>query len=187
LCEVFLDDVLVPRENLVGEPGMGWTYAKSLLEHERATSSYVYFNKRELRRTREIARVERANGKPLIEDPGFRERIARLDAQVSALEWSVLRVLAHDTGGYGATVAASALKVIGSRLQQSITELQVDLIGVRSLRYFDPYELGRTDDPLWPAHIPGRTSVALIARAATIFGGTEQIQKNILSKLAFGL
>lgn len=186
LCEVFFDDVIVPSENLVGEAGKGWTYAKALLDHERVASSYIYFNKRELRRASEIARLETSNGRPLIEDPQFRLRLAQLEARVTALEWSVLRVLADEPTRYGVTAAASTLKLTGSRLQQDITELQADLLGVQSLRYFDPYQSEFDLSPFWPEHVLGRTSAALISRAATIYGGAEQVQKNILSKLAFG-
>ncbi len=187
VCEVFLEDVKVPVANLVGEPGKGWGYAKALLEHERTVSSFVYFNKRELRRAKEIARKERLNGKPLIEDPEFRMRLTHLEAKVSALEWSVLRVLANEESAYGPLVAPSVLKLTGSRLQQAITELQVDMVGYRAARYYDPYRAEAEVSAMWPEHVQGRMSAALTARAATIYGGTEQIQKNILSKTAFNL
>jgi alkylation response protein AidB-like acyl-CoA dehydrogenase len=185
ICEVFLDDVSVPKEDLVGEPGLGWKYAKTLLDQERTASSYVHFNKRELRRAKEIAHLEDEQGASLAQEPQFRHRIARLDAQVSALQWSVLRVLAQESSRYGATAAASMLKIRGARLQQAITELQIDLIGARALRFYEPEGTHFESDDFWRSYIPGRTSAALIARAVTIFGGTEQVQKNILSKLAF--
>ncbi|PHQ63622.1 MAG: acyl-CoA dehydrogenase [Sphingobium sp.] len=187
LCEVFLDDVMVPAENLVGEAGMGWTYAKALLDHERTVSSFIHFNKRELRRAKEIAQAETAGGRRLIDDPQTRARLVALDAQVTALEWSVLRVLADEPNRYGGTAAASTLKITGSRLQQAITELQADLLGPRALRYYDPVDWNEPASPLWPHHVAGRTSAALISRASTIYGGSEQVQKNILSKIAFGL
>lgn len=187
VCEVFLEDVRVPVENLVGAAGQGWSYAKALLEHERTVSSFVYFNKRELRRAKELATSESENGKPLAEVPEFRRRIAQLDAQVSALEWSVLRVLANEPSAYGPIVAPSILKLTGSRLQQAITQLQVDLLGVRAIRYFDPHVSEQAPSTCWPEQVRGRMSAALTARASTIYGGTEQIQKNILSKTAFNL
>jgi len=177
----------VPKENLIGEAGMGWTYAKTLLDSERATSSYIHFTKRELRRAKDLASSETEKCRSLAQDPHFRNRIAGLDAQVSALEWSVLRVLANESTRYGATAAASILKITGARLQQAITELQVDLIGARSVRFYDPYATEFASSDYWREYVPGRTSAALIARAATIYGGTEQVQKNILNKIAFGL
>jgi len=188
LCEVFLDNVEVPADQLIGEPGMGWTYAKFLLEHERTTSSFIYWSKRELARAKEIAMGEQVGGRRLADDPAVRARFARLEADLLALEWSVLRVLGHDAFEAPEAAAASVLKIRGSELQQEVTMLQLDLLGAKSLRYF---EVAPTPPPdateLWPDYVPGRTAVALINRAATIYGGTKQVQKNILAKLAFGL
>lgn len=188
LCEVFLDNVEVPVENLVGEEGMGWTYAKFLLDHERTTSSFIFFNKKELARAKHLAETETLDGVPLAQLPEFRSRIARLEAEVTALEWSVLRELADEDFKYDRTAAASTLKVSGSRLQQAVTELQVDLLGARATRFF-PFEVREREDPgpLWPQHVAGRTAAALIARAATIYGGTLQVQRGLIAKLAFDL
>lgn len=187
LCEVFLDNVIVPGHNLVGEAGKGWTYAKFLLEHERTTSSFIYWNKRELARARVLAREHFIDGRPLIENPGFLARLVRLEADVLALEWSVLRVLAGEESAFPAAAAASVLKLRGSDMQQAITELHMDILGASALRLYDAYGTAPCGTDLWPDQVPGRTSVALIARAATIYGGTKQVQKNILAKIAFGL
>lgn len=187
LCEVFLDSVEVPAENLIGEEGMGWTYAKYLLDHERTTSSFIFFNKREMARAKEIARTETRHGKPLIEDPVIHARLMHLEAEVMALEWSVMRELCREEFKYNSTAAASTLKIAGSRLQQTINEFQVDMIGVRAMRKF-PFEVAdRTEAPLWPDYTENATPRALVMRAATIYGGTLQIQKGIISKLAFDL
>ena len=187
LCEVFLDNVEVPADQLVGEPGMGWTYAKFLLEHERTTSSFIYWSKRELDRAKEIAKGEMRGGRRIADDPAFRARFARAEADLLALEWSVLRVLAHEETEFPEAAAASVLKVRGSELQQEITMLQVDALGAKALRYYEP----GWDEPVasseWPDYVAGRTTIALINRAATIYGGSKQIQKNILAKLAFGI
>lgn len=187
LCEIFLDNVEVPAAQLIGEPGMGWTYAKFLLEHERTTSSFIYWSKRELERAKEIARAETVNGRRVADDPSFRARFARIDAELIALEWSVMRVLVHEEGDFPESVAASVLKIKGSDLQQEITMLQVDMLGARALRYYEPSPVAPRANDTWPKHVPGRTNVALITRAATIYGGTKQVQKNILARLAFGL
>lgn len=188
LCEIFLDNVEVPVDQLIGEAGMGWTYAKFLLEHERTTSSFIYWSKRELARAKDIARGERINGRPIADDPAFRTRFARIEADLIALEWSVLRVLAHEQFDAPEGAAASVLKIRGSELQQEVTMLQCDLLGAKALRLFDAMPVpppAPTD--IWPDYVPGRTTVALINRAATIYGGSKQIQKNIVAKLAFGL
>jgi alkylation response protein AidB-like acyl-CoA dehydrogenase len=187
LCEVFLDNVIVPADHLVGEEGRGWSYAKFLLDHERTTSAFIFWTKRELRRVKSIAAIETEDGQPLAERPSWRARIARLEASVLALEWSVLRVLAKEDTIWSADIAASVLKVRGSELQQEVTQLSADLLGGRSLRYFNPEPTLRNASPAWPDHVPGRTSIALMTLASTIYGGTKQVQKNILAKSAFGL
>jgi alkylation response protein AidB-like acyl-CoA dehydrogenase len=186
LCEVFLENVEVLADQLIGEPGMGWTYAKFLLEHERTTSSFIYWNKRELDRAKDIARGESIDGVRVADLPAFRARFARVEADLLALEWSVLRVLAHEETPFPEAAAASVLKIRGSELQQEITLLQVDALGAKSLRYFEPSPNAPPPSEIWPDYVAGRTTVALITRAATIYGGTKQVQKNILAKLAFG-
>jgi alkylation response protein AidB-like acyl-CoA dehydrogenase len=187
LCEVFLDNVIVAVDHLVGEEGKGWSYAKFLLDHERTTSAFIFWTKRELRRAKRIAEIEREDGQPLTERPAWRARIARLEADVLALEWSVLRVLAKENTIWSADIAASALKVRGSELQQEVTQLSADMLGDRGLRYFDPEPQPRQASAAWPDYVSGRTSIAMITRASTIYGGTKQVQKNILAKSAFGL
>ncbi len=189
--EIFLDNVVVPAENLVGEENKGWSYTKFLLENERTSSAFVYFSKRELQRAKEIARAERLDGVPLIERPEFARRIAAVEMDLLALEWSVLRLLANEKTSYDPTAVASALKVRGSEIQQRVTELQTDLIAERGLREFrstdplTPDETPRT--PAWPHYIAGRMSTTIHTRAVTIYGGAKEIQKNIIAKLAFGL
>lgn len=188
LCEVFLDNVEVPATNLVGEEGAGWTYAKFLLDHERTTSSFIYFNKKEVALAKAMAASHSLDGVTLDKHPRFQGRLARLEAEVSALEWSVLRTLGDEPFQYPEAAAASVLKVAGSRLQQAISELHVDLQGVQSIRLY-PHEVHKRParSPLWPEESEYVTQRALILRAATIYGGTLQIQKNIIAKVAFGL
>ncbi|CAN7191484.1 acyl-CoA dehydrogenase family protein [Phenylobacterium sp. LjRoot225] len=186
VCEIFLENVEVPADQLIGEPGMGWTYAKFLLEHERTASSFIYWSKRELDRLLEIARGEIVEGAPLAEDPRFQARFAKLKADLLALEWSVLRVLAKEETGYPEAAAASVLKIRGSELQQEITTLQLDALGPKALRYFPPPH-PPAPSAVWPDYAASRATVALITRAATIYGGTKQVQKNILAKLAYDL
>jgi len=191
LSEVFLENVRVPRDNLVGEAGMGWTYAKYLLEKERTASAFLYFNKRELEKARAIARGQTRRGVPLIETPAFARRLARVEVDVMALEYSVLRVLSGEQGGgRDLNAVVSALKLRGSRLQQQVTELQFDALGLHSLRLWGHGEgeaLQGGEADRWPAYVPGRTAAALFARASTIYGGAQEVQKNIIAKLAFGL
>ncbi|MFL6625883.1 MAG: acyl-CoA dehydrogenase family protein [Vitreoscilla sp.] len=190
LNEVFLENVRVPRANLVGEAGMGWTYAKYLLEKERTASAFLYFNKRELEKARAIAQGQVVGGVPLIDTPEFARKLARVEADVLALEFSVLRVLSHERGRHDLDAVVSALKLRGSALQQRVTDLQFDALGAHALRFW-PHgddEVPAADEAArWPAFVPGRTAGALFARASTIYGGSQEIQKNIIAKLAFGL
>jgi alkylation response protein AidB-like acyl-CoA dehydrogenase len=190
LNEVFLENVRVPSENLVGEPGMGWTYAKYLLEKERTTSAFLYFNKRELRRAKEIARQEKVDGVPLIDTPAFARKLARVEADLLALEWSVLRILAGEKSSDNADAVVSALKIRGSEMQQRVTELQIDALGPRALRFYPHGDYSKAvmeGTDYWPLYVPGRIALYLFERASTIFGGAREVQKNIVAKLAFGL
>jgi alkylation response protein AidB-like acyl-CoA dehydrogenase len=125
---------------------------------------------------------------PLLEAPEFARRIAGIEIDLLALEWSVLRMLTNEKTEYDPLAVASTLKIRGSELQQRVTELQTDLLGARSLRDI------RVEDPpaspansSWPNYVPGRMSTTLHTRAVTIYGGAKEVQKNIIAKLAFGL
>lgn len=190
LNEVFLENVRVPKENLVGEPNMGWTYAKYLLEKERTTSSFIYYNKRQLDVVKEIASQEAVDGIPVIDTPVFQRKLAQVEMDLHALEWSVLRILGEEKTRLNLDAVVSTLKIRGAEMQQRVTELQMEALGLRSLRYFEFERLAEDDsgDPdLWPYYVPGRAAQYLINRASTIYGGAREVQKNIIAKLAFGL
>ena len=190
LNEVFLENVRVPRDHLVGEPGMGWTYAKYLLEKERTSSAFLYFNKRELEKARQIARQQMAGGVALIDTPAFANKLARVEVDVLALEYSVLRVLSNEKNRQNLDAVVSALKLRGSALQQRVTDLQVEALGLHALRFWAHGEgevIDADEAVRWPDFVPGRTAGALIARASTIYGGSQEVQKNIIAKLAFSL
>jgi len=190
LNEVFFDSVKVPKENLIGEPNKGWTYAKYLLEKERTTSAFLYFNKKQLDNVKLIARHEKHRGEILLNTEAFQRRLARVEMDLYALEWSVLRILAEEKTEINLDAVVSTLKIRGALMQQRIGELQMDALGLRSLRFFD---LTDARNPLpdssefWPDYIPGRTAQCLFNRAATVYGGSREVQKNIIAKLAFGL
>jgi len=187
LCQVFFENVEVPAENLVGDENMGWTYAKKLLEGERTSSSYIFWNKREMRRLLAIAQAEEQNGNPIASDPAWRARLARIQAELIALEWSVLRVLAKEEFPKGIGPTASALKVRGSQMQHAITEDQTDLLGAKAMRAYSIHAMPGDEGEMWPEHVLGRTGTGLIVRAATVFGGSLQVQRNIIAKAAFDL
>ena len=189
LNEVFLDRVRVPRENLVGQPGMGWTYAKFLLEKERTTSAFLYFNQRQFARAKQLASQVTVGGVRLIDTPAFAQKMARVEADLMALEWSVLRILAGEKNRHNLDAVVSALKIRGSEMQQRVTDLQIEALGpLATRRYEDGFVPGDSpsEAPGWPPFTIGSSNLFLNTRAATIYGGTREIQKNIIAKLVFG-
>jgi|SRR5690606_5321716 len=182
LNEVFFDNVRVPIENILGEENMGWTYAKAILENERAISAEVPLNKRKLAQLREIAQCEQGNGRRVMDQPGFAERLAQLEVDLRALEWLTLRALTEKSGGttlpYG-----SLLKIRGSELLQRIGEMAVEALGEYGLYvYAEPDKDGNTAWPPGPDYAPGVTADFMYRRAATIYGGANEIQRTIIAR-----
>jgi len=189
LHEVFLENVRVPKQNLVGEAGKGWTYAKYLLDKERTSSAFLYWSRRELDKAKDAARNERIDGERLIDTPEFSRKLARLEMDLQGLEWSVLRILAEEPRTCDVNAVVSALKLRGSEIQQRVTELQLEALGSRALRFFSEEELDAplSESALWPIHVLGKSARHMHTRASTIYGGAREVQKNIIAKLAFGL
>jgi len=184
LNEVFFDNVRVTKGNLIGEENNGWTYAKFLLGHERATSAEVSRSKRRLAMLKAIAHGEQAQGAPLIEDPVFASRLAALEIDMLALEMTNIRLLVRGKAG-DAMAAASMMKLRGSEVMQKLTELSVDALGYVGL----PYEArgdGSHQSVGAPDYADGRVEDYLFRRAATIYAGSSETQRNILAKSIFG-
>ncbi len=192
LAEVFYDNVRVPAENLVGEENKGWTYAKALLFDERAfLGADAPELKRLLAKVRRCAWEQKAQGRPMIEDPAFARRLAELELEVHAIDMSVQRVLHQraDEGGESMSIG-SILKVRGSELHQRLYELLVELIGDHGAVYYpDSNEMAelRSLATAGPAYAPGLMGGLVYARARTIYGGTAEIQRGIIAKTMFGL
>jgi alkylation response protein AidB-like acyl-CoA dehydrogenase len=186
--EVWLDDVEVPVGNRVGEENKGWTYAKYLLTHERVNIARLGESKRELRGLKALAARARGNGRPLIEDPRFRDRIAELEIDLRALEFTVLRVLAEEAAGRDPGAISSALKISGSEIQQTLTELKMQALGPRALPWIpealDAGWQGSPDGAEWWAAISGRY---FNMRKTSIYSGSNEIQRNIISHRLLGL
>jgi alkylation response protein AidB-like acyl-CoA dehydrogenase len=188
LNEVWFDDVKVPARNLIGEENRGWTYAKFLLGHERATIAGVGMAKRELARLKRIAATEHKHGRPLAEDPLFAARIAELEIDLMALEITNLRVLCADNENNGHGPEASILKIKGTEIQQAISELLVEALGVYSL----PFVLESEQDLAQDGGIDRSGYAAIVGnylgnRKLSIYGGSNEIQKNIISQRILGL
>lgn len=181
--EVFFDNVEVPVANLVGEENKGWTYAKYLLAHERTNIADVNRAKRELERLKRLAKAE-----GLWDDPRFRDQIALLEVDVVALEMMVLRVLSAQAGGKKALDIAGLLKIKGSEIQQRYTELLMLAGGPFSLPYlWDAMEAG------WQGDFVGGPQFAPLAanyfnyRKTTIYGGSNEVQRNIVAQTVLGV
>ncbi|MCG5078843.1 acyl-CoA dehydrogenase family protein [Paraburkholderia tagetis] len=186
--EVFFEDVKVPVENLVGEENRGWTYAKYLLGHERTGIARVGASKRELAFLKGVALEQRKHGKPLLHDPVFAARVAAVEIELMALEVTAERVIASSGHGRGPGPEASMLKIKGTEIQQALTELMVDAVGPLAAP-FDPAFLEGEH-----AHAAGGDDDAapLAAyyfnyRKTSIYGGSNEIQKNIIAQMILGI
>jgi alkylation response protein AidB-like acyl-CoA dehydrogenase len=184
---VFLEDVKVPVANLIGEEHKGWTYAKYLLGHERTSIAAVGRSKAQLKRLKTIASAEEQDGKPLIDDLTFKEKIADIEISLLALESLVLRVLSDESAGKGPGPEASFLKIRGTEVQQGITELLIEAIG----NYAHPFvpesmETGWNENPIGPDHAASIAPHYFNWRKASIYGGSNEIQKNIIAKAVLG-
>jgi alkylation response protein AidB-like acyl-CoA dehydrogenase len=191
--DVFFDNVRVPVENLVGEENKGWTYAKFLLLHERTNNAGIGHCKRALKRLKEIATRQLHNGRPLIEDPRFRDRIAQVELDLMALEITNLRVLsAVSTESRAPGPEVSLLKIKGSELIQQLAELQMHALGHDALPYLrEALEVDWIPASLLADHYgafaPPLTGQYFNFRKATIYAGSTEIQKNVIAKLILGL
>ncbi|MHB2266138.1 pimeloyl-CoA dehydrogenase large subunit [Aliihoeflea sp. PC F10.4] len=188
--EVFLTDVKVPVENLVGEENKGWDYAKFLLGNERTNIARIGMSKQRVARIRELATKEMSGGRPLIEDERFREKLASVEIDLKALELTQLRVVAADAkrGNTGKPdPASSILKIKGSEIQQATTHLLMQVMGPHAL----PYHAGDTDGsnelPIEPDYAATAAPGYFNFRKVSIYGGSNEIQKNIIAKAVLGL
>ncbi|MEA3127184.1 MAG: hypothetical protein QOD67_4203 [Caballeronia sp.] len=186
--EVFLEDVKVPVENLVGEENRGWTYAKYLLGHERTGIARVGQSKRELVFLKRLAANQKKGGISLLSDPVFSSKIAALEIEMMALEVTVQRVVASEATGRGPGPEASMLKIKGTEVQQALTELMVEAIGPQAAAFDPAYLEGEREHSL-----AGDDDAAPLAayyfnfRKTSIYGGSNEIQKNIIAQMILGL
>jgi len=180
--EVFFDNVEVPANNLIGEENKGWNYAKYLLAHERTNIADVNRAKRELERLKRIAKAE-----GLWDDVRFRDEIAKLEVDVIALEMMVLRVLADEKSGKQSMDIASLLKIRGSELQQRYSELMMLAAGPFALPLIrEAMEAGWQGDSVGQAHCAPLASTYFNMRKTTIYGGSNEVQRNIVSQFVLG-
>ena len=186
--EVWFEDVKVPLANLVGEENKGWTCAKFLLGHERTGIAGVGPCKRELKHLKEFARAERASGRPLIEDARFRDRIAQVEIELMALEVTNLRVLSAEGEKRAPGPEASILKIRGTEIQQTLSELKMQALGAYGIPYVpEALDGGWDGDPVGEDYAAPVTGHYFNMRKTSIYGGSNEIQKNIIAQMILGL
>ncbi len=184
--EVFFDDVEVPVENLVGEENKGWDYAKFLLGNERTGIARVGMSKERIKRIKEMAGQVQADGRPVLDNPRFRDKLTAVEIELKALEMTQLRVVA-DEGKHGKgkpNPASSVLKIKGSEIQQATTELLMDVIGPYAAPYDIHGEDGSNEAMDWTAQV---APSYFNNRKVSIYGGSNEIQRNIICKAVLGL
>jgi alkylation response protein AidB-like acyl-CoA dehydrogenase len=186
--ETWLTDVRVPVENLVGKENEGWTYAKFLLAHERSGIAGVARSKRGVERLRSIASSESIDGTPLILNGDFSRKISQLEIDLTALEFTELRTLASEAQGKGPGPESSILKIKGTEIQQRLTELTLEAVG----NYGAPYARcmdghGVNDLGVGPEYSNFAADTYFNMRKTSIYGGSNEIQRNIITKMILGL
>ncbi len=186
--EVFFDDVKVPVENLVGEENKGWTCAKYLLTHERTGLAGIGASKAAMRHLKRVAMKQQKNGKPLIEDTLFRTQIAEVEMELMAAEMSTLRIVAAASEGGVPGAESSILKVQGTEIRQAITNLLRKALGPYALPFLpEELEYDYDGEVLLEDYSPALASSYFNMRKLSIFGGSNEIQKNIVSKMILEL
>jgi len=186
--EVFLENVEVPLANLIGEENKGWDYAKFLLSNERTGIAGVGQSKAEFARLKTISRTEIRRGLPLSEDPLFKIKLADLELKLRALEITNLRMLMEEKDKGAPGPISSILKIVGSQVQQDIAALTMEAVGSYAAPFIpeslDDAWNGKLAGPDYAAHA---TPYYFFRRKASIYGGSNEIQRNIISKHLLGL
>jgi pimeloyl-CoA dehydrogenase large subunit len=186
--EVFFDSVKVPVENLVGEENRGWDCAKFLLGNERTGIARVGLSKMRVQRIKELAAQVPVGDGMLIEDERFREKVAAVEVELKALEMTQLRVLSAERGSRSnkPNPASSILKIKGSEIQQTTTELLLEVAGPLAMPFVDEDAVGHNEAPMQPAWAAPMAPSYFNNRKVSIYGGSNEIQRNIIAKAVLG-
>ncbi|PRY04074.1 hypothetical protein B0G73_11363 [Paraburkholderia sp. BL25I1N1] len=186
--EVFFTDVRVPAANLVGEENRGWTVAKYLLTYERTNIAGVGFSVAALARLRRAAQNVTRNGRPLVDDPLFAARVARVEIDLENMKTTNLRVIAAVAGGGVPGAESSMLKIRGTEIRQELTSLMRRAMGPYAQPFVEEALHEDHDDaPIGPDEAASAAALYFNNRKLSIFGGSNEIQKNIISKMILGL
>ncbi|POR54640.1 hypothetical protein B0G62_102248 [Paraburkholderia eburnea] len=186
--EVFFTDVRVPVENLVGEENKGWTYAKYLLTYERTNIAGVGFSVAALARLKLAAQKVTRNGKPLAQDPQFAARLAKVEINLENMKTTNLRVIAAVAGGGVPGAESSMLKIRGTEIRQEISSLLRRAMGPYATPFVEEaLQEGYAEEAVGPDEAASAAALYFNNRKLSIFGGSNEIQKNIISKMILGL
>ncbi|WP_311224342.1 MULTISPECIES: acyl-CoA dehydrogenase family protein [unclassified Acidovorax] len=186
--EVFFTDVRVPAENLVGEENKGWTYAKYLLTYERTNIAGVGFSVAALEKLKQVAATVQCNGQPLAQDPLFAARLAKVEIDLENMKTTNLRVIAAVAGGGVPGAESSMLKIRGTEIRQEILSLTRRAMGPYALPFEEEaLHAGHEDEAIGPDGAAAAAAHYFNYRKLSIFGGSNEIQKNIISKMILGL
>ena len=186
--EVFFTDVRVPVENLVGEENMGWTYAKYLLTYERTGIAGVGRARAMLDDLKRVAARRQKNGRPLAEDPMFARRLANVEIDLDNMATTNLRTIVAVPGDSAPGVESSMLKIRGTQIAQELTSLLRRAMGPYALPFIaEALEEGHADAPVGPEEAAPAAAQYFRFRALSIYGGSNEIQRSIISKMMLGL
>ncbi len=184
--EVWFTDVRVPVENLVGEENKGWTYAKYLLTHERTGIAGVGASWAGLSAVKRLARAELSGGRPLIENPHFAARVAQVEIDLMAMATTNLRIVSGAAAGQAPGVESSMLKVKGTIIRQEINDLARRAAGVYAMPFPSEALEGSNEAPIGPEEAAATAADYFNNRKLSIFGGSNEIQRNIIAKVKMG-
>ena len=185
--EVWLDNVRVPISNRVYEENKGWTCAKFLLAHERVGIAGVASSKRGVEKLKAVAATEMEGDRSLLANPFFRRKVAELEIDLAALEYTELRTLAGMAAGKNPGPESSVLKIKGSEIQQRLTELTLEMAGHYGAPYFRGFGEGDNEHPIGQEWANRAAPTYFNARKTTIYGGSNEIQRNVIAKMVLGL
>ena len=183
---VYFDNVEVPVKNLIGEEGQGWNIAKFLLMHERTGIAGIAALKRELKRLKEISSDLIVGENSLLHDTNFRNKLEATEIELTATEFTELRTLSQISSGGAPGPESSFLKIKGTELQQSISELFIEMLGYYAHPFLTEAELG-SNASIGPDFAGAAMPHYLNFRKVSIYGGSNEIQRNVISKAILGL
>ncbi len=189
LNQVFFDDVRIPKSNLIGEENDGWTVAKYLLEFERGAIAYTPTLKAGLDSIADIAEIESSGtGSKLMDNPTFASKLRDLEIRVMAAEYTEKRAMSALSQGQNPGAQSSMFKLMGSELGQEISELKMEAIGHYALPFLPESRIPSNNVKFpGPEHTRTVTAKYLNGRASTIYAGSSEVQRTILSKQVLGL